>query len=90
MVWTCHFKKFHEMVFRLPCLALKIALSDQDILLVGVIHFLVIIVAVGSDYDPTGVPLLPLFPTFSALLCAFASGFEWRCLPATNDHFPIA
>jgi hypothetical protein len=61
-----------------------------DILLVRAVHFYIIIVAAGSNYDPLGVPLLPLFAAFGAFLSTFTGGFE-QCPPATvGDHFPIA
>jgi hypothetical protein len=84
------FEKFLKMVFWLPRLALEIVLGGHDILLIGVVCFLVIIVATGSDCDPSGVSLLPLLATHNAFLSAFTDGFG-RCRPATvGDHLPIA
>jgi hypothetical protein len=75
MVWADPFEKFLKMVFRLPCLALEVVLSDRDILLLGVVRFLVVVAAAGSNYDPLGASfLLPLDAFFSA----FADGFR-RC-----------
>jgi hypothetical protein len=77
------------MVFWLARLALEITLGGHDILLVRAVHFFVIIIAIGSDYDPSGSPLLPLLTTLSPYLSAFAGGFG-RCFPApTGDRFPI-
>jgi hypothetical protein len=90
MGWTGRFKKFLEIVFWLSRLALEISLSGHDILLGGVIHFLVIVVVTGSDCDPSGEPLLPLFAALGSFLGALACGFG-RCCPTTvGDHFPIA
>jgi hypothetical protein len=60
MVQTGHFKKFIKMVLRLPCLELKVTHGDRDILLVGVVCFLVVVVAASSDCDPPGALILPL------------------------------
>jgi hypothetical protein len=78
------------MVFQLPCLVLEVTLSDCDILLIGAACFLVVISIVGSNCDPPGVPLLPLFAALGAFLSIFASGFG-RCYPATvGGRFPNA
>jgi hypothetical protein len=61
MVRTSLFKKFLEVLIRLPRLALEVMLSNHDILLVGAIRFLIVVIAAGSNCDPLGVPLLPPF-----------------------------
>jgi hypothetical protein len=61
MVRTGLFKKFLEVLIRLPRLALEVMLSNHDILLVGVVRFLIVVIAAGSNCDPLGVPLLPPF-----------------------------
>jgi hypothetical protein len=45
-------KKFLKMIFRVPCLALKVTLSGHDIFLIGVICFLVAVSATNSNCDP--------------------------------------
>jgi hypothetical protein len=62
MVRTGHFKKFLKMVFQLPGLVPEVTLSGCDILLIGVVRFLVIVIVTGSNYDPLGTPLFPLLP----------------------------
>jgi hypothetical protein len=88
-VWTGRFERFLEIVFWLPRLELEIALGGRNILVVGAVHFLIIIVTTGSDCDPSGVPLLPLLAALSAFLSAFVGGFGWRLPAATGDRFPI-
>jgi hypothetical protein len=89
MVRAGRFEKFLEMFFRLSCLVLEIMLYGLDILLVGAARFLLIIVVTGGDYDPSGVPLLPLLAALSAFFGAFANDFEWRCPTTAKSHFPI-
>jgi hypothetical protein len=60
VVQTSRFKKFLYMVFQLPRLVLEIVLSGRDMPLVEVVHFLVIVVAVGSGCVPLLPPLVPL------------------------------
>jgi hypothetical protein len=74
------------MVFQLLGLALKIALSGHDILLIRVVHFLVFIDATGSDCNPLRAPLWPI----STTLGAFADDFGRCCSAAAGDCFPIA
>jgi hypothetical protein len=82
--------KFLEMVFRLSRLVLEIAIGGHDILLVGVVRFLVVIIAAGCDCDPPRAPLLPLLASLSTFLHAFADGSRWRCLATAGDHLPVA
>jgi hypothetical protein len=86
MAWTGRFEKFLKMVFQLLRLVLEIALSGHDVLIIGVVHFLVVVIATGSDCDPSGVSLL----SHLAALSAFAGGFGRRCPAVTGDNFPIA
>jgi hypothetical protein len=85
MVQISRFEKFLEMVLRLSYMVLEVMLGSRDKLLIGAVRFLVVVVAAGSDCDPSGVPLLPLLATLST----FAGGFGWRFPGATEDHFPI-
>jgi hypothetical protein len=84
MVRTSRFEKLLEIVFQLPCLALEIMFSGRDILLVRAVYFLVIIVAAGSDCDPSGAPLLAVLSAFRS---AFAGGFEC-CCRVSSSHRP--
>jgi hypothetical protein len=76
MVRTGCFEMFLEMVVRLVRLVLEIMLDGHDIILIGAVYFLVIVV--GSDCNPSGVPHLPHL----AALNAFTDGFG-RCRLAT-------
>jgi hypothetical protein len=87
MVRRGSFEKFLKMVFWLSRPALEIVLSGHDILLIGAVHFLIIIVSTGSN--PLGVPLLQLLATLSAFLNAFAGGFGWGYPTTAEDCFPI-
>jgi hypothetical protein len=56
MVRTGHFEKFLKVLIRLPHMVLQISFGDRDILLIGVIRFLVMVVAIAF------LVLLPLAP----------------------------
>jgi hypothetical protein len=62
MVHIGRIEKFLEMVFWLSRLALEITLDDCDILLIRVIHFLVVVVAMGSDCDLPKLRFCPFLP----------------------------
>jgi hypothetical protein len=52
MVRTGHFEKFLKVLVRLPHMVLQISFGDRDILLIGVIRFLVMVVAIaGRNWD---------------------------------------
>jgi hypothetical protein len=88
MVWICRFEKFFEVLARLSYLVLEVTLGGRYILLRAV-HFLVVVVAAGSNFDPLGHCPPPPFATFGTFLNVFACSFG-RCHPATSgDHFPI-
>jgi hypothetical protein len=85
MVQTDRFKKFLEVLAQLSRLTLEVMLDGHYILLVGAICFLIVVVGAGSNYDPLGALLLPLFVVFVAFLSAIAGSFG-RCprlLPET-------
>jgi hypothetical protein len=90
MVRTGHFEKFLEMVPRLPCLALEVSLGSRDILFIGVIRFLVVVVATSCECDPPGMPLLPLLAALSAFLCVFDGGLGRCGMATTRGCFPVA
>jgi hypothetical protein len=86
---TGRFEKFLKVVPQLLHLALEVTLGSCDVLLVGVIRFLVAVIA-GRDCDPLGVPLLPILATLGALPRALDSNFG-RCASNADDgHFHIA
>jgi hypothetical protein len=87
MVQIGCFEKFLKMVLRLSCLALVVTLGSCDIL-VGVVCFLVIVVAAGSDCNPPEAPLLPLLAALSTFLSAFDGGFGWCGSVAADGRFP--
>jgi hypothetical protein len=74
MLRTGHFEKFLEVLTRLPYLALEVALSGCNILLVRAVHSLVVIIAAGSNRNPSRCHfcpfLLPLAPFLAPLLVA--------------------
>jgi hypothetical protein len=83
---TGRFEKFLKVVPQLLRLALEVTLGSCDVLLVGVIRFLVAVIA-GRDCDPLGVPLLPILATLPR---ALDSNFG-RCGSNADDgHFHIA
>jgi hypothetical protein len=53
-----------------------------DILLVGVVCFLVAVIVVGSNYNPLGYCFCPF-------LRAFSNSFRWHCPTAARDRLPI-
>jgi hypothetical protein len=90
MVQIGYFEKFLKVLIRLSCLALDVVLSGSDLLLIGVIRFLVVIVAAGSSSDPWGCCFCPLFAIFGTFLSVFACGFGRFPTAANRDHFLIA
>jgi hypothetical protein len=76
MSFCCRFKKFFEELIWLPCLAHGVTLGGHDILLVGAVRFLVIVVVVGSNYNPSEAPLSPHFAAIGAFFGAFDDGFR--------------
>jgi hypothetical protein len=67
----------------LRCLALDTVHSGCDVLLVGVIHFLVIVIA-GCDCNPLRAPLLPIHAAHGVLLGALDGDGGW------HHYFPAA
>jgi hypothetical protein len=89
MVQIGSFEKFLKMVLGLPCLALEVTLGGHDVLLTGLVHFFVIAVIAGSDYDVSWAPLLLLLAALGALLRALGGSFGWCCKAAAGGHFHI-
>jgi hypothetical protein len=83
MIGTGCLEKHLEVISGLPRLALEVALSSGDKLLVGVIGILVIVTLIiaASDRDSLEPSFCPLLVTFGALLCALAGCLD-RC-PST-------
>jgi hypothetical protein len=76
-------RSFFEVIGRLLCLALEIALSGYDVFLVGAIRCLVIIILItGSDSDLLGAPVLPLLLPLVLLLAPLLAALgSAPCLP---------
>jgi hypothetical protein len=80
MVRIGHFKNFLEMFLWLSYLVLEVSLDGHNILLAGVVRFLVIVIAVGGDYDPSGrcfCPFLPPSAPFRAPMTVALDGAAW-------------
>jgi hypothetical protein len=90
VVWAHRFEKFLEIVFWLPCLALRIMLDDCDILLVKVARFFVIIGAASSDCDLPRASLPALLIALCTFLSASADGFGQHCPAAFGDRLLTA
>jgi hypothetical protein len=56
------------MILRLQHLVLEITLNSRYILLVKAIHFLLVVVAAGSDCDPSGCFFCPFLPPLEPFL----------------------
>jgi hypothetical protein len=92
MVQTSCFEKFLEVLVQLLRLAIEIVLSSHDILLIGVIHFLVVVVVIiaGGNSDPLGVPLLPFLLPLAPFLTPLptALGGAPGCHRGPLSHHP--
>jgi hypothetical protein len=80
----------HEVVYRQPRLTLDTVPGGRDALLVGVIHFLVIIVVVGHGCNPLKASLLLLLAALGVLLGDLDDNDGWRHLAAARDRFLAA
>jgi hypothetical protein len=87
VIWTGYIEKFLDMVLGRPCLVLESEFGGCDILLAGVIGFLVVIVVASCDGDVPGVPLLPLL---AAMPSSLGSGLMWCCSATVGGCFCIA
>jgi hypothetical protein len=61
----------------------------HDVLLVGVIRFLVVVVA-NRNCNPLGVPLLSLLVVIGVLFGILDGDAGWRRSAAAGDRFPTA
>jgi hypothetical protein len=71
MVRTGRLKKSVELVYWRPCPVIEATFGDHDVLLVGVVEFLVVIIIgiAGSNRNPLRVPfLLPFLAHLAATL----------------------
>jgi hypothetical protein len=84
------FKKFLEMVLRLPHLALEIVFGGRDIHLTGVVGFLVVTVVAGRNDDTLEAPLRPLLDTIGALPSSLDGGLRWCGSAAAHGCFCVA
>jgi hypothetical protein len=89
MVLTGCFEKFLKVVLRLPRLALEIMLDGRDVLLIGVVCFLVITVVACSDCDALGCHFFPFLLPFAPFLASLvvALGHATRLPPSTAFTF---
>jgi hypothetical protein len=90
VVWVGCFIKLLAMVLRLPHLQLEITFGGCDILLAGVICFLVATTVARRYDDVPGPPLLPLLATLCALPSALNGVLGWCGSAATGSRFHIA
>jgi hypothetical protein len=77
------------VVYRWPPLALDTALGSCNVLLVGAVHFLVIVV-ISCDYNPLRVLRSHLLVTLGILLGALDGDARWRRSATAGDRFPTA
>jgi hypothetical protein len=89
IVWTGRFEKFLEIVFRLSHLALEIAIGGYDILRVGVIYFLVVVVATSCDCGPPRAPLLPFLPPLAHFFVFLPMAPDGAALSPLGITFPL-
>jgi hypothetical protein len=78
MVWIGHFEKFREVLIQLSRLVVGITLGGRDILLIGAVHFpVVLVITVGGNCDRWGCRFCPFFTSFGTFLGAFAGSLGW-------------
>jgi hypothetical protein len=90
VVWTGHFEKFLKIVLRLPHLALEITFGGCDILLAGVISFIIIAIIIGRNGNVLGVLLLPLLPALGVLSSTLDGGLGWCGSTTVGGRFHVA
>jgi hypothetical protein len=91
VVQTGLLKESLEVVCWRSRLALDSVPGDHDALLVGHIHFFVIVVTVaGRGCNPLRMPLSPLLAALGVLLCAFDGDGGLHRLAIARDRFPAA
>jgi hypothetical protein len=92
VIGTGCLKKLVEVVSRLPCPALEIALSSGDELLIGVTNILIIVTLVtdGSVRDSLGPPLQPPFVACGTPLHTLVSCLGWYSSTIAEGYFPAA
>jgi hypothetical protein len=74
-----------------PRLVLDTAPDGRDVLLVGVVHFLVVVIVVaGRNCKPLRMPLSPLLAAFGIHLGALDGDAGWRRSATAGDRFPAA
>jgi hypothetical protein len=85
-------EKLLEVFSGLSRLALEIALSSSDELLVRVTNILVVValIAAGGDRDSLGLPFRPPFFLFWRPLCALVVCLGWHSSTAIGGRFPAA
>jgi hypothetical protein len=90
MVQTGRIEEPLEVVCQWSHLAFGNVFGGCNILLIGVVCFLIIIiVTVGINYNPPRAPFSPSFFSLGALLGPLIDDIGWRCPADAGDHFPI-
>jgi hypothetical protein len=86
----CH-DKLLKLISELPCLALEIALSSADKLLIGVGNILVIVtlITVDTDHNSLGSLLRPPLITFGAPLHTLVGCLGGAPQPLSVAYFPL-
>jgi hypothetical protein len=92
MIGTCRLEKLLEVITGLPRLALEVALSGGNELLIGIADIIVIItqVVAGSDRDLLGPFLQSPLVALGTPLRALVSCLSGRPSTAAGGYFPIA
>jgi hypothetical protein len=73
------------------CLPLDSVPDGRDVLLAGVIRFLVVVIIVaGNNCNPLRVPVLPLLAAFDVLLGTLGGDAKWRLSIAAGECFHAA
>jgi hypothetical protein len=68
VVWTDRFEKFLDMVLQLPCFMLEIMFDGRDILLTGVVSFLIVAIIVCRNSVALVLPLPTALSAFPSTL----------------------
>jgi hypothetical protein len=85
VMWTCRFKKFHQVVFGRPSLPLEVTFGSCYEPLAGAVGFHTAVAIAGQYGNASGSALLPLRATLSAFPGAFVSGIGGRSPATASD-----
>jgi hypothetical protein len=92
MVWVARLENLLEVIDRLSCLALEVALSKGNVFLIRVVGLLVIValIAASNNCNLLVAPLWPPLVAFGARLRAFAGCLEECPSTIVEDYLPLA